>query len=137
MDEPLISRLWSRALALRAEAQRFVLAGIVSFGLGLALSAVLREGIHLREEVAVAIALGVLFLTNFWMSRRMVFRSSGAVPRQIMMFGVTSLTMRGVEYGLFLVLSTVGLHYLVALALGMAISSLAKFFIYRTLVFVR
>ena len=118
------------------EAARFVGYGLISYVLGIALSAFFGEVIGIREEVSVALTLVILFVTNFWLSRRFVFRAAGHSGNQFVRFVSTSLAMRGVEYMLFfMLLRFLHVHYLVALTLAMGFSGSAKFLLYRTIVF--
>jgi putative flippase GtrA len=118
------------------EAARFVGYGLISYALGIALSAFFREIIGLREEVSVALTLGILFVTNFWLARRFVFRASGHKGKQFALFVTTSVVMRGVEYMVFLALLRIfDVYYLLALTLAMGISGAVKFLLYRTVVF--
>lgn len=131
-----LDRHW-RSMA--GEVIRFGSVGVFSFALGAGLSALFSEVLGLREEVSVAISLGVLLVTNFWLSARFVFRAEGNVSYgHFARFAATSFVMRGSEYLLFLALFKVGgLHYLVALTVAMALSSCVKFFLYRGFVFGR
>lgn len=123
-------------LRLRHEAARFVGAGVISYALGLGLSALFREGLRLPEELAVALTLGILFVVNFWMSRIFVFRAQGSARRQFAAYVAAALALRATEYGLFyLILQVAGLHYLAALTWAMVLTNLFKFFLYRALVF--
>lgn len=124
---------------LAGELIRFASVGLFSFALGTGLSALFSEVLGLREEVSVAISLGILLITNFWLSARFVFRTAEHVSyRQFARFAATSALMRGSEYLLFLALFRVaGLHYLLALTAAMALSSCLKFFLYRGYVFGR
>jgi putative flippase GtrA len=130
---------WTHIRTLLPEMQRFVMLGLVSYGLGVALSAMFREVLHFEEHVAVGCSLVILFLINFWLSRNIVFRAAKGHPgRQMALFLGTSMAMRIGEYYGFLLLSKVlGVQYLLALTIAMAISSAAKFFIYRIIVFGR
>jgi putative flippase GtrA len=126
------------ARQIAGEAGRFVGYGLVSYALGIGLSALFREVIGLHEEVSVGLTLVILFLVNFWVARRFVFRSSGHKAKQFVRFVSTSLAMRGAEYVMFLTLLRVlHHHYLLALTLAMGFSGFAKFLLYRTVVFGR
>jgi putative flippase GtrA len=121
---------------LLGDAARFLGLGVVSYGLGIAISAFLREVAQLSAETAVAIALAILIVVNFWLSRRYVFRAGGEIRSQFLRFLGMAALMRGVEYALFFLLyRTLALHYLVALTVGMGLSACMKFFLYRGLVF--
>jgi putative flippase GtrA len=119
-----------------AQGTRFLGLGLISYPLGLLITAAVHEWIGLTAELATAIALGCLVVFNFAVSRRFVFRAQGRAAAQLVKFGTASLLMRGMEYMLFvLMLSYGGVHYLVSLAVAMAISATAKFLVYRNFVF--
>jgi putative flippase GtrA len=121
---------------LAGDATRFVGFGVMSYGLGIAITAFLAEIVHLSAEAAVATSLAILITVNFWLSRRFVFRATGEIRSQFPRFLATTVLMRGVEYVLFLLLYRVfSLHYLLALTIGMGLSTCIKFFLYRGLVF--
>lgn len=121
---------------LRGQAARFIGVGLLSYALGLSMSAVLREALHFSAEHAVALTLAVLLVLNFWLSRRFVFLAGGAAIRQFARFGVTSLAMRAGEYALFYALMhLLRLHYLSAFTAALLISNVLKFVLYRQLVF--
>jgi putative flippase GtrA len=118
------------------EASRFVGFGFVSYGLGVGLTAFFREVLGLHEEVSVAFTLVILFLVNFWLVRRFVFRSFGNELKQFLRFVSMSAAMRGAEYVMFLgLLRVMHAHYLLALTVAMVVSACAKFLLYRTVVF--
>lgn len=126
-----------RAKSLREllpAALRFLGTGLVSFPLGLGVSALAHELIGWREEIAVACALAVLLVFNFIVSRRYVFRSSGSSRAQMPRFVAVALVMRGVEYLLFLALFR-RVPYLPAMAVAMTLSLAVKFCLYRWWVF--
>jgi putative flippase GtrA len=121
---------------IAAEAGRFVGFGLISYGLGIGLSAFFREVLGLHEEVSVAFTLVILFVVNFWLVRRFVFRSLGHKVNQFVRFVSMSLTMRGAEYVMFLgFLRVMHHHYLLALTLAMVLSACGKFLLYRNVVF--
>jgi putative flippase GtrA len=138
MPLPNRQRTLELARQLAGEAGRFVGYGLISYAFGVGLSALLREVIGLHEEVAVGLTLVVLFVLNFWLARRFVFRATGHKGKQFVRFVSTSLAMRGAEYVVFLTLLRVlHHHYLLALTIAMGFSGLAKFLLYRTVVFGR
>jgi putative flippase GtrA len=126
----------SQLRRLVGDATRFVGFGVMSYGLGIAISAFLGEVVQLSAEAAVATSLAILIIVNFWLSRRFVFRASGEIRSQFPRFLGTTVLMRGVEYLLFLLLYRIfSLHYLIALTISMGLSTCFKFFLYRGLVF--
>ncbi len=127
-----------RADALLAQATRFLGSGLLLFPLGLGVSAFLNRIVGLVPEVASAIAIVVMLLAGFALTRVYVFRASGAMRRQFPRFLLVSVTMRGAEYVMFLLwLRLAGLGNLPSLTLALATSSLMKFFFYRNWVFGR
>jgi putative flippase GtrA len=128
----------AKTARLRSEAGRFLGVGMLSYSLGLGLSALFREGLGLPAEYSVALTLAILFLINFWLSRRYVFRAGGDARKQFALFVITASAMRGGEYAAFyLLFQFAHLHYLAALTSAMVISNGLKFFLYRALVFGR
>jgi putative flippase GtrA len=118
------------------EAARFIGYGLISYALGIGLSAFFREVLGLYEEVSVALTLTILFIVNFWVVRRFVFRALGHKVRQFVRFVSMSLAMRGAEYVMFLgLLRVMHAHYLIALTLAMGLSACGKFLLYRNVVF--
>jgi putative flippase GtrA len=125
-----------RRLALLSEITRYLGAGAVSYGMGIALSALFHEIAGLRQEIAVALSLVIVMTTNFWIARMLIFRATGSAHGQFVRFALTSLIMRGIEYVSFmLLLHQLGINYLVSLTVAMVLSTCVKFFIYRTFVF--
>jgi len=115
---------------------RFVGAGVVSYLLGAGLSWLLKEFFNLPSEAAVAISLCVMLVTNYALNRIFVFRAGSGTTGGFLRFAVTSGAMRGVEYLIFLgLLHYAGLNYLVAFSGALVISNVAKFLLYRTVVF--
>lgn len=119
-----------------AEGLRFAVVGILSYSLGAGLAYAFKEWAGLRAEVAVALSLTILLLTNFGLNRQYVFRAQGALPRAFVRFALTSALMRAAEYVLFLcAFRWLGLGYLVAFTLALVISNGLKFVLYRQVVF--
>lgn len=115
--------------------RNYVLAALVGFSTVLAVAAVLHEVLGVGERLAVAVALLTAFGINFTLLRRFVFPGQLVpVRRQLAETAVTSLGFRGVEYLIFLALN-LALGYLLATALALGVSNLAKFAIYRGVVF--
>jgi putative flippase GtrA len=122
--------------ALCAEALRFGGVGVLSYGLGIGLAAFGHEIAGLPERVAVAISLATVLVSNFFLARIFIFRSEGRVHHELARFAATSAIMRGIEYLAFLaLLNAAELGYLVAMTVAMVASTIAKFFVYRSLVF--
>lgn len=121
---------------LAVEILRFIGSGLIAFPVGLGVSALCHEVFGWPEEAATGAAIGVLLLLNFALGRAFVFRSQGRIAEQLPRFLTIALVMRGAEYLLSLSLFKVfHVPYLLALATSLAISSLAKFFLYRSWVF--
>jgi putative flippase GtrA len=128
----------ARSLRLLPELLRFIGSGLLVFPVGLGVSALCHEVFGWRAEIAAAAAVGSLLLVNFVLGRAYVFRSSGRIAYQLPRFLGIALVMRGAEYLMFLALfETLHAPYLVAIAASLAMSSLIKFFAYRSWAFPR
>jgi putative flippase GtrA len=126
----------ARKRALLGEVLRFCGVGALSYLLGVGLAALFHEISGLRPEVAVGLSLAIILLTNFFLARVFIFRSSGRVHHELMLFGITSAAMRGAEYLVFLaLLNGLGINYLVGMTAAMLASSCAKFLLYKKVVF--
>ncbi len=122
--------------ALVHEIVRYLAAGAFSYGMGIALSAVFHEFAGVRQEIAVALSLTAIIITNFWIARKVIFRASGNAHGQFIRFASTSLIMRLLEYATFmLLLRKAGINYILSLTLAMAMSTCFKFLLYRMFVF--
>lgn len=121
------------------ELRRYILASAFSFLLVVGLTAFFHEVAGISESVAPIPALTLAFLANFTLLRRYVFpRQAAAVGRQMAETAIASIAFRGIEYGLFLGMHlSLEINYLIATALSLCISAVAKFFVYRELVFNR
>ena len=117
---------------------RFASLGVLSYATNVGLTFVLHEWYALPAEAAFAAALVTVFCMNFLLMRYYVYPGlRGGLGRQLAQFGVTSALFRGGEYVAFLVLhSWLGTHYLPAIVAVTGAAFVAKFFYYRTAVFV-
>ena len=115
---------------------RYFLLGGIGFGLGLFLSWNFHENLNLSEPVSVALTVIILFFFNFFMARSFIFKDRDNLLKQAAKFIAISLTMRGAEYILFLILFYVfGIYYLVSYMTAIAVIYLPKYFLYKTVVF--
>lgn len=116
--------------------RRYLLVGVLSFGVNLALASAFHEMAGLSENFAAALSLAIVFVLNFVLARAFIYRDRGRWQGQILRFGAVSASARLGEYALFLILSNVaGMNYLLALATAQGISFVAKFFLYRKFAF--
>ncbi len=108
-----------------------------SFLLNLGLTILLHQIFHFSAELAYAIALLSVLVTNFVVMRWYVFSGSGQpLARQAGDFLVASVFFRGIEYLAFLLLhSVLNMNYVAAIVLVMGLAFVAKFFFYRQHVF--
>jgi putative flippase GtrA len=128
----------SRLRRLALEAVRFVGSGALVFPLGLGVAALCRQVLGWRQEVATVAAFGTLLIVNFVLGRAFVFHSAGPLKQEFGRFLGTALVMRGFESLFSIALQRVtGLSYLVAIAATLCVSSMVKFFLYRSWVFRR
>jgi putative flippase GtrA len=118
---------------------RYAVASAFSFGFVIAATAFFGELIGIDESLAPIPALALAFALNFTLLRRWVFPNQTApVARQVAETALASICFRAAEYGLFLALQLgLGVNYLVATAASLCISALAKFAVYREIVFNR
>ncbi len=115
---------------------RFFGVGLITFPVGVGVTALCHEIFRLPEKFAAAIALTVLLVLGFILARRVVFISNGNIGRQAWRFLLVAAMARATEYVLFLCLSILaGLHYLVALVGALGLSFVLKFIIYRSWIF--
>ncbi len=124
---------------LSGEVLRYALASGFSFFFILGSSALLVEVVGLPQQLGVAIALLSALAVNFTLLRFFVFPGSQrAIGAQFAATAATSFAFRGLEYGLFLLLSeAAGINYLVATGTSVVCSALGKFLVYRNVVFRR
>ena len=115
---------------------RYVVLGGVGFGLGIFMSWFFHAKLLLSESLSVGLALVILFFFNFFMARRHVFKNRSDVVRQGTRFFGVSLSMRVLEYILFLTLFHVAeLFYLVSYTSSILIVFVLKFVLYKKIVF--
>ena len=110
----------------------------LKLGVNLGLTVLLHELLHVAEELAYAVALILVFSMNFLLSRHVVFSSaSGNSVRQAVLFGISTLLFRSLEYLLFLFFhAALGLWY-VGVIIGVSLPMmLIKFVILGKFVFV-
>jgi putative flippase GtrA len=117
------------------ELLRFAVATLISASLTLGLPIVLHEGLAVEQRRAVAIALAIAFVVNFLTTRYFVFKSRGKAGDELWRFLGVSLAFRLAEYGLFLLLFSLGLVYYLAQFIVLALSFVMKFFVQRRFVY--
>jgi putative flippase GtrA len=118
---------------------RFAAMGAAGFGLNIAITVSLHEGLGASEELAFAVALTAVFVFSFLTSRHLIFSgaSRGDPKRQLIRFALSNAGFRVAEYVGFLVLHTLlRLPYLLAIVGVLGCSFLTKFITYSTVVFV-
>lgn len=92
--------------------------------------------VGLPSSTAGGIALLIALCLNFFMTRLVVFRKSGAWGRSAVRFLLVSVAFRAAEYfGYLLLLENLRLHYLVALLVVTLTSQVLKYVTYRAFVF--
>ena len=128
------------ALPLRAgKPARYLLLSALSFALTLGITAGLREWFGVPPEISFAVALAVVFVTNFAGMRWWVFRGTERpVIVQFVGFGLSSLSFRGLEYcGYLLLYRIAGIPYLAAAVATIGISFVVKYAVYDSWLFSR
>ncbi len=118
---------------------RYLLLSALSLSLTLGITAGLHEALGVSPEISFAVALGVVFLTNFASMRLWVFRGTHRpVVIQFMGFGLSSLSFRGLEYCLYLLLyRVVGIPYFAAAIATIGVSFVVKYVVYNSWLFSR
>jgi putative flippase GtrA len=118
---------------------RYLINTGLSFAVNLGLTALLHEAMGVREELAYAVALAVVFVMNFLMFRFYVFDGRSDQPgKQVGLFLGTSIVFRLVEYlGFLLVHSVLGVYYLLAIVLVQGSTFVIKYFVYGGWIFKR
>ncbi|MCK5849855.1 MAG: GtrA family protein [Kiritimatiellae bacterium] len=111
---------------------------VLSFVVNVGTTVLLHERLKASAELAYAVALILVFVMNFLISRYIVFRAaSGDATRQGLLFFVSSLSFRGVEYLLFLLIHTILDVWYVAAIICISIPmTLVKFVFHGKVVFV-
>ena len=124
-------------LPLIASGARYIAAGLISFSANIIFTVLFVELMAIQIWIASAASFSIVLLINFFIARSFVFRAvEGRVMPQAMRYLLLNITMRAVEYGLFLMfLGILATHYTVCLALALSTSNIFKFFTYRFLVF--
>ena len=83
---------------LAKQGLRFLGAGLITFPVGIGVSALAHEVLGMPEKVAAALALVVLLVLGFLLSRQYVFLSNGRIARQAWRFLLVAAAARGTEY---------------------------------------
>jgi len=118
---------------------RYLMLSALSFALTLGITAGLHEWFGVSPEISFAVALLVVFLTNFAGMRWWVFRGTQRpVVSQFMGFSLSSLSFRGLEYcGYLLLYRLAGIPYLAAAVATIGISFAVKYVVYDSWLFSR
>ena len=115
---------------------RYTGLGAVSLFLNIAITSVLHERIGLSEEISYACSVSAVFLMNFVLARKFVYKSKGRLVGEFAGFLSTALGFRVVEYILFIILNTVvGIYYITSILLVAIMSFITKYFAYKFFVF--
>ena len=118
---------------------RYCVITINAIGIHLGLTCLLHELLSVPEKIAVATAYVVVLVVNFVLKRFYVFKAKdGRARRQLLLYTVSSVVFRGLEYSAFLLLFDLfNIQYLIANASVLVVSFVIKFFYYGTVVFTR
>lgn len=127
---------------MRGEMRSFVRYLIItglSFVTNLGMTLVLTEVLGLHEEISFAIALATVFIMNFLFMRYYIYASrEGSARRQFIMYTLSAVGFRGLEFISFLVIHTLlNVQYAIALTFILVSSSIVKFFYFKLVVFTR
>lgn len=116
---------------------RFAAGGVLSSGVTLGVTALLREVFGASEAIAAAGGLASAMLVNFLFLRHVVFASRATpISRQLVMFLASNGVFRVLEYlGFLVVIRVLDIHYLLSLVIVLGVSFLLKFVVYERFVF--
>jgi putative flippase GtrA len=116
---------------------RFLIGSAASFGLNIGITWFIHEVLGWDPAIAFAIALLSVFTTNFFVLRHFVFEAGGvAAGTQAVRYLLLALGFRGAEYVAFLLVHEIArVPYLITATLVLATSTLVKFFVYGSKVF--
>ena len=116
---------------------RFVVMAIAGFSINFGLTVLLHEKAGWPEQASFACGLIVVFVFNFVVFQRFVFKAAGGDKRQqLKRFFWTSVIFRSSEYVAFLiVIEQFEVDYRFAVIGILGLSMLSKFVIYRLFVF--
>jgi putative flippase GtrA len=133
---PSAEELRSFDFWVQKQSIRYFFATILSAVLSFCVPVALHELVNISEEISVAIALVVVLVVNFATVRVLVFRSQAPPLLQFLKFAASSVLFRFAEYLMFLAaFRLLGLYYVVALFLALAVSFVSKYFFQRVYVF--
>ena len=115
---------------------RYFALGAVGFGLGIFLSWNFHENLNLSEPLSVGLSVVILFFFNFFTARTIVFKERNNLLKQAVRFLVVSLSMRSLEYSVFLLLFyKAEIYYLISYTTSIALVFVLKYFVYKNVVF--
>jgi putative flippase GtrA len=134
--DPSVPAVQRRRSVLR-DLARYGAGSVLSLLVILGLSSLAHDVLGWDEKVAVSTAFAASLVLNYAILRLWVFPAQTArVGRQFAQTVGTSVAFRAIEYVLFLVLhGGFGMNYLVATATAVCSSAIAKFTMYRQVVF--
>jgi len=118
-------------------APRFAVVGGLIFGIDITALKVGHDLLDLTLPLATAAAFGLAFLVNFALSRQWVFASSddSRIHRQIVRFVLLAAANFVSTLLIVLGLAHLGVYYLIAKTIAVAVNACANFILYRRWVF--
>jgi putative flippase GtrA len=123
-------------LQIRSFARYLIITGL-SFLTNIGLTVFSTEVLTFPEEVSYAIALVTVFVMNFLFMRYYIYVSrEQSAKRQFLLYGMSAVGFRGVEYISFLIIHTwLAVQYALAIIEIQVCSAMVKFFYYKIVVF--
>ncbi len=115
--------------------QKYLFVGGLSYLIVTIITATLHDIFGVMESNSFAIALVVVFIINFFALRTYVFKSKSVASFAVIKFFITSLSFRGLEYILFVIITNLGVHYIIGLTISMLVSVVSKYFVYKKIVY--
>lgn len=114
---------------------KYLSVGALSYLIVTTITVTLHEVFGLAESDSFAVGLVVVFIINFIALRGFVFKSKGPAGFAVIKFFMSSLFFRGFEYGLFIIILNLGVHYIISLTFSMIVSVVLKYFVYKNIVY--
>lgn len=113
----------------------YSLGGMTTYSIKLAVSAALVEVAGLGFVISYGLATATVFLYSFWYNKLITFSAAGTSLRQLPVYLVVLGIFNGVDFGLTVLLTAFGVAYPVAITIVTILLFVAKFPVFKTIVF--
>ena len=120
---------------LRMSLPRFFVVGALSVGTDVGCLTVLHSVLHFPLIAATTLAYGLGLLVNYSLNHTWVFAADGRLGDRLMRYGILVAINFSSTLGLIAGLTAVGLYYLIAKAVAVAVNAVINFVAFRYWVF--